>query len=97
MKLGWESWAARLSDRELSAQLRLPASWRSERGTATLRNEYRRRTVLSPRHDPRHVIADPHALNLGGQLRERTLVGGDNARLGTTRFEDWPNQPSNSQ
>jgi hypothetical protein len=43
MSLGWESWAAGLSDRELSAQLRLPASWRSERGTATLRTEFRRR------------------------------------------------------
>ena len=97
MNLGWESWAARLSDRELSAQLRLPASWRSERGTATLRNEYRRRIVLSPRHDPRRVIADTHAPYFGGQLDEHTLVPVDNAQLGATRFEDWLNEPSDSQ
>jgi hypothetical protein len=49
--LGWESWAARLSDRELSAQLRLPASWRSERGTARLRTEFRRRVERRDRRD----------------------------------------------
>ena len=51
MNLGWESWAAAFSDRELSAQLRLPASWRSERGTATLRTEFRRRLALRDRRD----------------------------------------------
>jgi hypothetical protein len=51
MNLGWESWAARLSDHELSAQLRLPASWRSERGTATLRTEFRRRVERRDRRD----------------------------------------------
>ncbi len=51
MNLGWESWAARLSDRELSAQLRLPASSRSERGTATLRTEFRRRLARRDRRD----------------------------------------------
>lgn len=59
MNLGWESWAAALSDRELSAQFRLPASWRSERGRAALHDEYCRRLV---RHDlrdrDRHGLAD---------------------------------------
>ncbi len=55
------------------------------------------RRGLNKRHDPRQVVADPHALYFGGQLGERTLVPGDDAELGATRFEDWLNQPSNAQ
>lgn len=54
------------------------------------------RRVLNARQDPRRVIADPHAPYFGGQLDEHTLVPGDNAQLGDTRFEDWLDQPSNS-
>ena len=54
------------------------------------------RRVLNSRHDPRRVLTDPHALYFGGRLDEHTLVPGDNARLATTRFEDWLNQPGNA-
>jgi len=44
---------------------------------------------LAARHDPREVIADPHARYFGAELGARTLVPGDNAILAETRFEDW--------
>ena len=47
------------------------------------------RQSLAARNDPRHVVADPHAVYFGAVLSERTLIPGDGAQLGTTRFEDW--------
>ena len=47
---------------------------------------------LSARQDPREVIADPHARYFGAELSERSLVPGDGALLGETRFEDWLSQ-----
>jgi uncharacterized protein YbjT (DUF2867 family) len=47
------------------------------------------RRDLSARKDPREVIADPHARYFGTELSERSLVPGDDAQLGKTRFEDW--------
>src|SRR2546423_13676519 len=47
------------------------------------------RLGLSARKDPREVIADPHARYFGTELGERSLVPGDDAQLGETRFEDW--------
>jgi len=47
------------------------------------------RQRLSALNDPREVIADPHARYFGTELSERSLVPGDEARLGETRFEDW--------
>lgn len=47
------------------------------------------RRALSARNDPREVIADPHARYSDALLDERTLVPGEDARLGETRFEDW--------
>jgi uncharacterized protein YbjT (DUF2867 family) len=52
------------------------------------------RRGLSAQHDPREVIADPHARYFGAELGERTLVPGDAARRGETRFEDWLGQPA---
>jgi uncharacterized protein YbjT (DUF2867 family) len=49
----------------------------------------RRLTALK---DPREVIADPNARYAGAKLSERTLVPGNNARLGETRFEAWLRQ-----
>jgi len=46
-------------------------------------------TTLRERHDPRDVIADPHAPYSGAELQERTLVPAAGARLGETRFGDW--------
>jgi uncharacterized protein YbjT (DUF2867 family) len=39
--------------------------------------------------DQRSVVADPEALYFGARLAERTLVPGEGARLGATRFADW--------
>ena len=47
------------------------------------------RLGLSARHDPRKVVADPHARYFGAELTERMLVPGADARLGEIRFEDW--------
>lgn len=47
------------------------------------------RRGLKARNDPREVVADPHARYFGVQLGERTLVPGDDAQLGQTRFDDW--------
>jgi uncharacterized protein YbjT (DUF2867 family) len=44
---------------------------------------------LSARHDPRQVIADPHARYFGTELGERTLVPDAGASLGEIRFEAW--------
>jgi hypothetical protein len=50
------------------------------------------RRGLAARNDPREVVADPHARYYGVELSERTLVPGDDARLGETRFETWLTQ-----
>jgi uncharacterized protein YbjT (DUF2867 family) len=47
------------------------------------------RRDLAARKDPREVISDPHARYYGIEVSERTLVPGDDARLGKTRFQDW--------
>src|SRR5438445_8853995 len=47
------------------------------------------RRGLAARNDPREVVADPRALYYGVKLNENTLLPGDGARLGETRFEDW--------
>jgi uncharacterized protein YbjT (DUF2867 family) len=50
------------------------------------------RLGLSAQHDPREVVADPHAHYFGTELSERMLVPGPGARLGEIRFEDWLRQ-----
>jgi uncharacterized protein YbjT (DUF2867 family) len=52
------------------------------------------RRRLASLEDPREVIADPNARYSGAKLGERTLVPGNNARLGETRFETWLTQPA---
>ena len=47
------------------------------------------RQGLSARKDPREVIANPRARYFGTELSECSLVPGDDAQLGETRFEDW--------
>ena len=44
--------------------------------------------------DPREVVADPNARYSGAKIGEKTLVPGNNARLGETRFESWLTQPA---
>src|ERR687895_1202604 len=50
------------------------------------------RLGLSARHDPREVVADPHARYFGAEMTEHMLVPGADARLGEIRFEDWLHQ-----
>ena len=50
------------------------------------------RRRLAALQDPREVIADPKALYSGAKISEKTLVPGNNARLGETRFETWLTQ-----
>jgi uncharacterized protein YbjT (DUF2867 family) len=50
------------------------------------------RRRLAALKDPREVIADPQALYSGAKVSERTLVPGNNARLGETTFETWLSQ-----
>jgi len=44
---------------------------------------------LSTHDDPRHVVADPDARYFGTTLTDDSLLPGENAQLGETRFEDW--------
>lgn len=44
---------------------------------------------LAAMQDPRVVVADAATRYFGAPLDDRTLVPGENPRLGTTRFEDW--------
>ena len=50
------------------------------------------RRRLDSLKDPREVVADPDARYSGAKVSERTLVPGNNARLGETRFENWLTQ-----
>jgi len=52
------------------------------------------RQGLRARNDPREVIADSRAGYYGIEVDERTLVPGNDARLGEIRFEDWLAQPA---
>jgi uncharacterized protein YbjT (DUF2867 family)/nitrite reductase/ring-hydroxylating ferredoxin subunit len=47
------------------------------------------RKRLSALNDSREVVADPQARYFGTELSERSIVPGDSAQLGETRFEDW--------
>jgi len=46
------------------------------------------RRYLEATHDPRPVVADPHARYFGAELEQRTLVP-DHATLGTVTFGEW--------
>src|SRR5262249_33947300 len=47
------------------------------------------RGVLKERNDPRQVVTDPQARYYGIRPTERILLPGDDARVGTTRYDDW--------
>jgi len=44
---------------------------------------------LTDINDPREVVSDPNAGYFGVPVDDRTLVPGDNPRLGTIRLDDW--------
>jgi uncharacterized protein YbjT (DUF2867 family) len=50
------------------------------------------RRRLASLKDPREVIADSNARYSGAKITEKTLVPGNNARLGHTTFENWLTQ-----
>ncbi len=52
------------------------------------------RRRLASLKDPREVVADPNARYGGAKVSEKTLLPGNNARLGETRFETWLTQPA---
>src|SRR5262249_39699251 len=58
-------------------------------GPQPLRFEDFIRQRLRAAGDQRAVVADPHARYFGARLSERTLLPGDGAQLGPTRFGDW--------
>jgi uncharacterized protein YbjT (DUF2867 family)/nitrite reductase/ring-hydroxylating ferredoxin subunit len=45
--------------------------------------------LLGARHDPREVIAEAHARYFGSELKECSLLPGDEAELGEILFDDW--------
>jgi uncharacterized protein YbjT (DUF2867 family) len=47
------------------------------------------RRALRARNDPREVITDRDAPYYGIAVSERTLLPGDDARIGSTHFDDW--------
>jgi hypothetical protein len=47
---------------------------------------------LASLKDGREVISDPNARYDGAKVSETTLLPGNNARLGETRFETWLTQ-----
>ena len=52
------------------------------------------RQGLAAWKDPRAVITDPNGRYYGIEVKERTLLPEDNAKVGTIRFEDWLAQPA---
>jgi len=48
--------------------------------------------LLIAQRDQRRVVTDVHARYFGAELSDRTLIPGDNARIATTRFEQWLEQ-----
>ena len=50
------------------------------------------RRALAALHDPREVISDPRARYYGIEVSGRTLLPGNEAQLGETRFEGWLTQ-----
>jgi uncharacterized protein YbjT (DUF2867 family) len=52
------------------------------------------RKFLAARHDKREVIADAHARYFGSELDDRSLVAGESAFRGPTRFQNWLSRTS---
>ena len=52
------------------------------------------RRDLGARNDPREIVIDPRARYFGAELSEFTLVPGDDAQLGETRFDEWLGRPA---
>jgi uncharacterized protein YbjT (DUF2867 family) len=55
------------------------------------------RKYLAANKDPREVVTDPKARYYGVDIGEKTLLPGEDAQLGETRFENWLRQPANQR
>jgi uncharacterized protein YbjT (DUF2867 family) len=53
------------------------------------------RRVLRAHDDGRQVTADVHARYFGAELDDSSLTPGDDARIASTRFEDWLSRSAN--
>jgi len=58
-------------------------------GPETFRLDELARRVLNASDDPREVTADVRARYFGAELDDRSLIPGADARIASTRFEDW--------
>src|SRR5262249_51256404 len=47
------------------------------------------RDFLRTKKDPREVVADEHAPYFGAEIRQDSLVPGENPRLGKRHLRDW--------
>jgi uncharacterized protein YbjT (DUF2867 family) len=47
------------------------------------------RRFLAAKHDARRMATDIHARYFGAELNDRSLVPGENSRIGPTRFGEW--------
>ncbi len=50
---------------------------------------------LDMKQDKREVIGDPNALYFGTVINDQSLVPGDDARIGSIRYDDWIRMPGN--
>jgi uncharacterized protein YbjT (DUF2867 family) len=64
-------------------------------GPEAIRLDELARRVLAANNDPRQVMADVHARYFGAELDDWSLTPGDDARIASTRFEDWLSQSAN--
>ena len=55
------------------------------------------RHYLSARNDLREVVTDPQGRYYGIEVSERTLLPGEDARLGPTRFDEWLKLSANTR
>lgn len=58
-------------------------------GPEPIRQDDLARRFLAATGDARTVVTDPEALYFGVALDDRSLMPGDNPRVGPTRFADW--------
>ncbi|HEY4283183.1 MAG TPA: SDR family oxidoreductase [Chthoniobacterales bacterium] len=61
-------------------------------GPEPIRQDDLVRQFLKATQDSRTVITDPKALYYGLTVNDKSLMPGDNPRLGPTRFSDWLNR-----
>lgn len=65
-------------------------------GPEQIRMDELARRWLSAKHDPRQVTADSQARYFGELVNDRSIVPGDNPKLGEIRFGDWLKQSASS-